>query len=450
MIGLKEEFKPSSLADWKTLLQKELKGDSLEPLMNKDEIEEIEFPSFFHRETADIKAQIPGKENFSRGSKVNNNSWKNSFLIKVSDAKKANSKALEVLMKGTDKLIFDFDKNPVPELTALFPEIGFEYIETTFRITSFDQFQKIKSHFKGKFPPNCEFSVDFLTIEDDRLFDALVEENHNGTIGFCRINAYAIQQCGANTWQELAFAIYSGHEMLLRLMDKGLSVDDASAYIHFDLGVGANYFYEIAKFRAIKVLWSQIVKQYSPQFDCTLNTQINATLGFTNKSLVDPYTNLLRQTTEAMSAISGGIDSILIQPYDSHSKNSSSLLSERMALNISLILKEESYFDKVIDPLGGSYAVEFLTNTITEKAWTLFQKLESRRNESFDSGLNVLRNDIKRTSELRIEKMNNSKSVLIGINKFPNPTPENNSFDRFEDYLGMKTLNFELEHSILK
>ena len=162
-----------------------------------------------------------------------------------------------------------------------------------------------------------------------------------------------------------------------------------------------------------------------------------------NKSLKDPHTNLLRQTTEAMSAIAAGIETIVVLPYDAESINGTSILAERMALNISLILKEESYFDAVIDPLGGSYALEDLTEQIGAKSWDLFQKLESLGGISSKKTIHYLRSEINTKSEIRKNQIANSHKTLIGINRFLNPLPEKNEFLIQDDYLGMSKIIFE-------
>ncbi len=153
---------------------------------------------------------------------------------------------------------------------------------------------------------------------------------------------------------------------------------------------------------------------------------MTAKTGFMYVSLQDPYTNLLRQTTEAMSAVLGGIDQLVIQPFDWYSTKPNFTFSRRMATNISLLLKEESYLDIVIDPAGGSYAIDNLTATIAERAWAGFQEIE--RNGGLDS-IPVrlqLSEAIKEKAEQRMILFNEKQETLIGINTFPNPqTVEN-------------------------
>jgi methylmalonyl-CoA mutase len=169
---------------------------------------------------------------------------------------------------------------------------------------------------------------------------------------------------------------------------------------------------------------------------------VTAKIGFLNKSLKDPYTNLLRQTTEVMSAAMGGASQVLCFPYDTASSKGSSEFSQRMATNISLILKEESYLNQVLDAVGGSYAIEQLTEMLADKAWTLFQEIEKQGGlKSSD-----LMRKIEQTAQKRVELYKSKQKTLIGINKFPNP----DTFDlqwkiNNSTYFGLKQLILENE-----
>jgi methylmalonyl-CoA mutase len=162
-----------------------------------------------------------------------------------------------------------------------------------------------------------------------------------------------------------------------------------------------------------------------------------------NKSLNDPHTNLLRQTTEAMSAISGGISEITIRAYDDLSVKGSTDFSRRMALNVSNLLKEESYFDFVKDPLKGSNILEFLTEQIISKAWTYFKQLEQFESINDLDKIEFIRKSISETRKRRLENFEKKKMELIGINCFMNPQNEPNSWLNNETYLEMSYFIFE-------
>jgi methylmalonyl-CoA mutase len=443
MIGLKSTFPSNSLEDWIVQLKKDLKGDDFSKLLRQDEIEEIEFPTYHHAESGEIVSQVPGKYPFTRGLKTSKNGWNNGHVIVVTEEKIANLKALELLMKGCDLLIFDLSNLHSNDWANLFEGIQYEYITAQFKPRNSQQFESLKSFFHQEIPKTIQFNCDFLEHEDTELFEKLVNCSSQVQFPFCLVDGFSVQQAGATTWQEIAFCLSSGHHYLNRLIQAGFTIDQAAACIHFSIGIGSNYFMEIAKIRALKQVWAAVIKEYAPVHTCTFTCAITANIGWTNKSLLDPHTNLLRQTTEVMSAISGGIDTIVVHPYDSISSNGTSVLSERMALNIPLILKEESYFDGVIDPLGGSYVLEELTQKIARKAWLIFQSLEEKGGIFKQEAQNTLAASVLAKAELKTEEIRSGKKTLIGINKYPNNSPESNYFLEQKTYLGMQQLIFE-------
>lgn len=445
MIGLRSMFAPSTLEDWIVQLKKDLKGEGFDKLLRNDEVEEINYPTYHHAESNKIIAQIPGKFPFTRGLKTAKNDWDNGHLIRVEREILANQKALELLMKGCDLLIFDLRNCSSNDWQRLFQKIQFEFIKVQLIIESKEQFESLQSYFGNSFPTSIRFNIDFLENNDEELFHSLVNNSKKNQLPFCFVNGFSVQQCGATSWQEIAFCISTGHEYLVKLMQAGLTIDQAAACIHFSIGIGSNYFMEIAKIRALKHVWSSIIKEYSPIHSCTYNCSISAQIGFMNKSLIDPHTNLLRQTTETMSAATGGVESIIVHPYDSVSENGTTTLSERMALNISLILKEESYFDGVIDPLGGSYAIEDLTQKIGIKSWELFQQIEEKGGIVTSNAIEFFKNAVLEKAEIRKQEIISNKKTLIGINKYSNNAPVTNNFKSAPDYLGMQTLIFERE-----
>ncbi|UCG28563.1 MAG: methylmalonyl-CoA mutase small subunit, partial [Bacteroidales bacterium] len=196
--------------------------------------------------------------------------------------------------------------------------------------------------------------------------------------------------------------------------------------IQFNFAVGSNYFMEIAKIRAARLLWSKIVEAYKPAKTESCKTFVNTVTSDWNKTAYDPYVNLLRTTTEAMSAILGGTDSLTIKPFDSIYKNPSPF-SERLARNIQIILKEEAYFDKIVDPAAGSYYIENLTDSIAAEAWKVFLEIESA-----GGFLNALQNgtiqsEIEENARKRHQNISVRKKHFLGTNLYPNLSENINS-----------------------
>lgn len=437
-----KEFAPVSKAEWEAKLISDLKGKDPALLEINDVIEELQLSSCMHREDVVNEDATPGNYPYLRGMNRDDNQWKNGFLITVRDEKEANTKALQALNSGADLLVFKSTESST-NWPVVLEGIELQYIQTQFVVRRMSEYKALK---ELNLPDEqyIRYNIDFLdqewSLED---FGVIAKDFKEQQQRFCSVNGFKVQQCGANTWQELAFSLSAAHEYLVRLLDVGFSVDEASACIAFNLGIGANYFNEIAKFRALNLLWSKIVDTYGPEHGCSHNAAITAVTTHVNKSLEDPYTNLLRQTTEAMSAISAGVENIVILPYDHHSVNGSSQLAERMALNISSILKEESYLDKVLDPIGGSYSIEQLTIAIAEKAWSFFQELEKSGGIAQAESLQLLTEKVAHKRALRIDLLNDERRTLIGVNKYPNPDLQAADWKVIENYLGMKALVLE-------
>ena len=440
MIGLKDTFPISSFEDWLTLLKKDLKSEDLHELHFHDEIEELDYAAYNHRDNSTVNPTVPGNFPYSRGLKLTDNSWKNAHRIIVDDEKAANEKALDVLMKGADALIFELQDNY--DLDKLLNGIGLEYIHTTFVVGNVRQIQHVLNGPAKKAPHNVSISADPLEIKG--LFDGeIIEQLRTHQLPVFVANGYRIQQCGANIAQEIAFVLSVANESLYQLIRYGLTPDQAAACIHFHIGIGSNYFMEIAKVRALRSLWATIIKEYEPEHNCSYNTRITASIGTMNKSAKDPHTNLLRQTTEAMAAVLGGVEQLNVEAHDSATVNGSSSLAERMALNIPLILKEESFMDKVIDPAGGSYSVEELTAKVTEAAWTAFIEMDAQGGVMNDQVRSSFLEKVRATGQKRLAAVREGKRVVIGVNKFPNPNPESNSFKPETNYLGIPEIIFE-------
>ena len=442
MIGLKDFFPANSQEEWSERLKKDLKADNLDLLDRYDPIEEIGYKCYGHSELGAQNSGSPGELPLTRGIRTSSNEWRNVSHINVNNDIKANEQALDALMKGADMICFTLTKES--DLSKLLKDIQLEYIHIAFIPSSVDQFKQIKKDIVNNNPLNTSLWLDLASNEDG--WELMTKEdilNPSGTqSNLFLVDGFMLRETGASTIQEILFALLTGHEYLIRLMKKGLTIDEASACIHFRNGIGSNYFIEIAKTRALKELWAKVVRSYHPEHFCSNTCSISAFTGNVNKSVKDPYTNLLRQTTEAMSAILGGIDNICVEPYDSCTSNQS-VLAKRMGLNIPLILKEESYFNFVTDPMGGSYSLEDLTWTLAVKSWSLFALLDKEGGIYDPNVASELRNLVQNTREKRIQQIKNGEKILIGINKFINPQEETNQFHPATKYFEMNTLILE-------
>jgi len=429
------EFNPASEDQWKSQLLKELKGDS-EKLQVQNELEELNYSTFYHPDSQKNQALNSDSLPIARGFQKSTNQWRNGIQIRIKDEKEANRKALDALMKGCD--FIHFISTRATNWQQTLDGIGLAFIHTTFSLAEPNDLRELMALLGKEKMHHCSFSFTKNDLTNNEIKDLIKESQ----LPIIQIDGFYINQCGANAIQELAFVLVQAHSSLVQLLELGLSIDEAAACIHFRLGVGFNYLVEIAKFRAVKLLWANILKQYSPVHKCSYNCQITAEIGWVNKSLKDPNTNLLRQTTEAMSAILGGIDRLIIHPFDACSLDGSSEFTERIALNISNLLQDESYFSAVADPLGGSYAIESLTEEISVQGWNLFKQMDALPEEIQKLKWKEL---VENKAKQRIGFLRSSKSILVGINKFMSPAKENSNWAKANTFENMNFLRLETE-----
>jgi methylmalonyl-CoA mutase len=262
------------------------------------------------------------------------------------------------------------------------------------------------------------------------------------------VNGRLFQEAGSSLIQELAFSLSAANEYLAGLTEKGLTVDKIAPRILFSLDIGSAYFLEIAKLRAIRLLWPRIVQAYKPESREVETIFIHASTASWNKSIYDPYNNILRTTTESMAAILGNADYITIQPFD-HSFRQPDEFSIRTARNQQLILREEAYLDKVYDPAAGSYYIETLTDSMIRRAWHLFRDIEERGGIMACISSGYIQEEIKKSRNQKEQDIARRNMILIGTNQYPDiqecmldemnkPEPEKNkqpsSYERLPQF----------------
>lgn len=409
MTDFYKDFSTVGKDEWLEKVKKDLKGKTVEEKLHYNHpIEEIEYRAYGLADDQ-TKYKSLGQDDNIRGGKINNNDWINNINIPVSTPKEMNTFALHQLMNGATGITLDISSFEVADIETNIKDIQFEHIVSTFYYATESQHNWLK-----KFVANQKVNATAVNKGNEELGRIENLRNH-------LVKAIDVQYAGGNIHQEIAYALHQGHEILFQLLSDGLSIDDAAAQIKFRFGIGSNFLFEIAKFKAFRSLWFTLVDAYNPEHSCSTIPYIEASTGFLNKSLKDPHNNLLRQTTEGLSAILGGIEELTIQAYNSWSTDRNIDKTQRLGLNIALLLKEESYLDKVIDPAGGAYVQEELLENIKTKAWKSFQRLEKE-------GIDFLNSEIKKIANRRIELTEDKKVTLIGVNKYFNEEPSDNSW----------------------
>jgi methylmalonyl-CoA mutase len=222
------------------------------------------------------------------------------------------------------------------------------------------------------------------------------------------IRVDAIHDRGGTAVQELGFGIALGVERLVEGLQVGRNVDEVAKGIRFVFAIGSNYFFEIAKVRAARMLWARAVSAFQPQDESSCLMNIHACTALSNKSIYDPFANVLRATTEAMAAVIGGCDSLEVRPFR---------FSDRLALNIQRLLQEESHFDRVADPAGGSYYVERLTDALADHGWRLFQQVEAEGGYTKAKG--SIATALAESRAARDKALSSRRRTLVGVNNYP-------------------------------
>ena len=437
------EFTAPTRQEWLDKIEVDLKGADFQKRMVWRTNEGFNVQPFYRREDLqELKAvdSLPGEFPFVRGNKKDNNLWFVRQDIDVDDAKAANAKALDILNKGVDSLGFKISGKDVSAdfIATLLDGILPQYVELNFSTCQrhcVELAEILVAYFKEKQYPLADLkgSIDFDPIarmmkkgkdtsavlqQAKPLIEALKELPGYKCIN---VNSVALNNAGAYIYQELGYALAWGAEYMNILTEAGIDATEAGKRIKFNMGVSDNYFMEIAKFRAARLLWAQIVKQYEPKCDCACQMHVCAYTSEYNQTLFDSYVNLLRSQTETMSAAIANVDSIVVTPFDKPYEQPTDF-AERIARNQQLLLKEEAHFDKLVDVSGGSYTIEHLTDAIAQEGWKLFLAVEEAGGFLAEAQKGNIVNAVNESNAKRHADAAKRKEFILGTNQFPNFT----------------------------
>jgi methylmalonyl-CoA mutase len=444
-INLFAEFPPVSTEQWMEKVVADLKGADFNKKLVWKTNEGIDVQPFYRAENLEqlgFLNTLPGEFPFVRGTKKNNSDWLVRQSIAVTDLAEANKKALNYLMRGVDSLAFVFKNGShltLTDLEALLKDICIEAVEINFTGTcsrraseAFAEYVNKSSWNSGKvrgsvdFDPFGKFALTGIFKKGQehvintaaKLIQATTELPNFKVLA---VNGKNFGNSGSSIVQELGFSLAQGAEYLTALTEKGAEVDAVAKKMKFNFSVSANYFMEIAKLRAARLLWAQLVKAYEPNDESSCQMTIHAETGSWNKTVYDAYVNMLRTQTEAMSASLGGADSITVLPFNAVYEQPTEF-SDRIARNQQLLLKEESHFSKIVDPAAGSYYIEELTAAIAENAWKLF--IDVQEKGGFIAALRegFIQAEVKKMAAKRDSNVATRRENLLGVNQFPNFT----------------------------
>lgn len=442
------EFPPVSTKQWEGVIKEDLKGAEYEKKLVWKTIEGIKVKPYYraedlqHLKHMDI---LPGESTYLLKSKANGNAWEIRQDIRVANIEEANKQALEAIEHGATSLEMICCSRAVSrdEFAKLLNGIHFGCIH--FSLSAYAQTAVLfdylieEANKRGYDAAQMNGCIHFdplgiLTTlgnymasdKEDLVKVKTLLEKAKQQLPLYRVlgvSGYLFQESGATTVQELGYSLAMANEYLSKLVDLGMPVDDITPRMHFIFATGSNYFFEIAKIRAFRLLWETIVKEYKPQAKDASKAYVHCTTQKWNMTIYDPYVNMLRGTTESMSAVLGGADSVSVRPFDAPYHKASGF-SNRIARNTQNILKEEAYLDRIADPAAGSYYIESLTDSIATEAWKLFQKIEAEGgySKAFING--TIQSEINAIAAKRLNDIATRRETVLGTNQYPNFTEQ--------------------------
>ncbi len=439
-----KQFPPVSTEEWINKIKSDLKGQDFGRRLVWKTKEGFNVNPFYREEDISDLPHIntpPGEFPFIRGTYPGENDWYIRQDINVEDPVAANSKALDILNRGATSLGFVFGEEveySYELLESLLKGIYCESIEINFipqgnakelLIIFADYLGKkgikednvrgsIATDPLGRLMTNGDLCIP-LSDGMEYLTGLVKSAEHLRNLRILDIHGAAFGNAGAGIVHEVAFSLAMGSEYLAQLTDRGISTDTAARSMGLTFGIGSNYFMEIARMRAARILWARMVDAYSPKSKDSCKLYVHSVTSDWNMTVYDPYVNMLRTQTEAMSATLGGTDSLTVKPFDSIFRKPSEF-SERIARNQQLLLMEESHFDKVNDPSAGSYYIEKLTASIIEHAWNLFVETEEEGGFLVSLQKGNIQSRVKESAEERKASIRRRKEKLLGTNIFPN------------------------------
>lgn len=468
---LKKDFPVPPFDEWKKQVEADLKGESFEKKLFTKTYEGIELKPIYTSD--DIKdlpflSNYPGFENFVRGTKAagyHSSSWEISQEYSYALPETLNEALRYDLQRGLNSITINLDLptqlgidadqskpgqvglgglsiSGIRKMQVLFDNIdltehpvhingGFSALPFTLLFAAFTRELRLSlMNLKGSITSDpYDFLLrhgylpySFKQIFDEIKFSTQLMIRSNSPIRTIGVSGLNYSNSGASAVQELAFVFATAVEYLEEMLSRGLAIEEVVKRIKFTFGINSFFFMEIAKLRAARILWSNILKHYNVKED-NRKIYIHCKTSLYNQSIIDPYVNMLRTTTEAFSAVVGGVDSLTTSPFNEVFDVPDNF-SRRIARNTQIILKEESHLDYVIDPAAGSFFVENLTAQIADSAWKLFQQIEKLGGmfKAIESGF--VQDEVHKVAEARKKDFAKRKSVLVGTNMYANPKEE--------------------------
>ncbi|WP_348263329.1 methylmalonyl-CoA mutase family protein [Telmatobacter sp. DSM 110680] len=409
------EFPPVSTEQWEHIIREKITGAEYASKLIWHPEEGLAVKPYYRAEDLaglQFLDAPAGKFPFVRGGRSSGD-WRIREEVNLVDAEDANQSAREVLAAGAEEIAFRHTKleNPgdLAILLADLHEIPVAFVGSEPRLV------RLLVERLSNRPHSTIISADLDPLADLELSAELISNAPPGFRPFV-IHADQFQERAAGSLEEVGFALSAAVDFIAEMRERGLSIDRITGSMSFAFAIGPEFFIQIAKLRAFRLVWAKVVECFEGAI-VAARPLIHTRTAYWNATVYDPQTNILRSTTEAISAALGGVDSISISPFDEcfrHPDDS----SRRLARNTQVILKQEAFLSRVVDPVGGSYMIEALTNSIASKAWKLFQELETAGGFRRALASGVIASVLDRRMTSREEAVANRRRTFTGTNRF--------------------------------
>ena len=393
-----DEFPPVSTAQWDAVVRQDLKGAAPKAKLfyRAEDLRGLEYLN-----------STPGEFPYTRGARPDN-AWK--IRQAVPDAA-AGRKALDA---GADEIRLVLGSAPIEEVVESAPfdrcAVHFEAGERAVELLD-ALVRERRAELRG--------SVDFEPLADfDRAVE-LVRASASPQFRPVTIAGHRFAEAGAAIVQELAFTLAEGVEMVAQFTERGMAPADAAAALCFSFSAGSKYFSEIAKLRAARMLWARAIESFQPAAPDACMMTVCVRTAHSNKTIYDAHVNLLRATTEAMAAVIGGADSVETGEFDAAYREPDEF-GRRLARDTQLILKQEALLDRSVDPAGGSYYLESLTDSLAREAWKLFQQIEAAGGFLAHKASGALDASIAKSRDELDTAVATRRASIVGTNQYPN------------------------------
>jgi methylmalonyl-CoA mutase len=413
--SLLSEFPPVTTEQWERSIRENVKGADYASKMIWHPEEGLAVKPYYRAEdVADVHLLDAAPADFPsiRGTRLTGD-WRIREELDIADPEEANHAACSAIAAGAEEIAFHRTKLESPSDLALL----------------LANLHSVPVHFAGPAPASLQLLIEWIaerphgaSVSSD--LDPLADLDHSARLiraapGDFRpflIRADDFHEHAAGAIEEVGFVLSAAVDFIAEMQERGLDLDRITRSLSFSFAIGPEFFVQIAKLRAFRMVWPKAVESFGGTHEATASP-IHARTAHWNKTIYDPQVNILRATTEVISAILGGADSIACAPFDECFKKPDDN-SRRLARNTQIVLKQEALLSRVADPLGGAYLVEVLTSSIASKAWKLFQDVETAGGYQKALAAGVIASVLDRRTSSRAQAVASRRRVFTGTNRF--------------------------------